>query len=80
MDVVGEGFFPSIKNGSLNFTVTTVAPDDPTAAEAGCPNSRTWTAAIDEITFGTGTLVVQQENDQGVFVTVLTRSLSDPGA
>lgn len=67
------------KNGNLSFTVTTVPPPNPSSAEAGCPNGN-WTAAFDNITFGNGTLTIQQETFQGsgVFEVVLTTAVSLP--
>jgi hypothetical protein len=71
--VTGSAFFPSPKNGNLSFTLTTAVPPNPTPQTAGCPNGQ-WTAAFDTITFGCGTLTVQQETFQGsgVYNIVLT--------
>ena len=68
------------KNGNLSFTVTTVPPPNPSAADAGCPNAKTWTAAFDNITFGDGTLTIQQETFQGsgIYEVVLTTAVSLP--
>ena len=67
------------KNGNLSFTVTTTPPPNPTPQAAGCPNGN-WTAAFDNITFGNGTLTVEQETFQGsgIFVVVLTNAVSLP--
>jgi hypothetical protein len=75
--VSGSVFVDDIKNGTLTFTVTTAAPGNPTPQAAGCPNGQ-WTATFDNITFGTGTLTVQQETFQGsgVYVTVLTTEVT----
>jgi hypothetical protein len=43
-----------IKNGNLTFTLATQPPTQPTAAEAGCPNSN-WTAAITDVQFSSAT-------------------------
>jgi hypothetical protein len=64
------------KNGTLSFTVTTTPPPNPSPQAAGCPNGN-WTAAFDNITFGSGTLTIQQETFQGsgVYQTVLTTNV-----
>lgn len=59
VDVSGTASFGNPKNGNLAFTLTTNPPADPTSEEAGCPN-KNWTARIDTITFGTGTLDIIQ--------------------
>ena len=69
----GSAFIDDPKNGNLSFTVTTAPPPNPTPQAAGCPNGN-WTAAFDNITFGSGTLTIQQETFQGsgIFEVVLT--------
>jgi hypothetical protein len=75
--VSGSQLITQVKNGTLSFVVTTDAPANPTSDAAGCPNGN-WTAAFDNITFGSGTLTVQQETFQGsgVYVTVLVTNVS----
>ena len=75
----GSKFVDDPKNGNLLFTVTTDPPPNPSSQAAGCPNGN-WTAAFDNITFGNGTITIQQETFQGsgIFVVVLTTSVSLP--
>jgi hypothetical protein len=48
-----------IKNGTVNFSVTTEPPAQPTAQQAGCPNGN-WTAQITDIAFTSFTVTVTQ--------------------
>jgi len=75
----GSQLITQVKNGTVAFSVTTTAPENPTPQAAGCPNGQ-WTAAFDNITFGAGTLTIQQETFQGsgVYVTVLTTDVFLP--
>jgi len=59
--VSGSQTIPStqIKNGNLSFCLATQPPPQPTAAEAGCPNSN-WTAAITDVQFSSATVTVIQ--------------------
>ena len=59
--VTGSQSIPAseIKNGNVNFNVTTSPPAQPTPAEAGCPNDN-WTATITDLTFDTATITVSQ--------------------
>jgi hypothetical protein len=59
--VTGSQSIPAseIKNGNVNFNVTTNPPAQPTPAEAGCPNNN-WTAEITDLTFKTATITVEQ--------------------
>jgi hypothetical protein len=49
----------AVKNGTVNFSVTTQAPPQPTAQQAGCPNGN-WTAQITSISFTSFTVTVSQ--------------------
>jgi hypothetical protein len=73
VDVTGTVFATAPKNGTLSFTVTTTAPQAPSWDVAGCPNSK-WTVSIDNVTFGTGTLTIEQP----VGTTVLTTGVFLP--
>ncbi len=59
--LTGVDFIPSgeIKNGNVGFSVTTSAPQQPTAAEAGCPSAN-WTAEITDVEFSSATITVYQ--------------------
>src|SRR5215217_5528610 len=73
----GSQLITRVKNGTVSFVVTTDPPANPTALAAGCPNGN-WSAAFDNITFGSGTITVQQETFQGsgVYVTVIVTNVS----
>ena len=53
--------FPAnqIKNGNLCVCLTTAPPPNPTAAEAGCPNSN-WSASITDVQFSSAEIIVVQ--------------------
>ena len=75
--VSGSALVTQVKNGTVSFVVTTDPPANPTSDSAGCPNGN-WTARFDNLTFGSGTLTVQQETFQGsgVYVTVIVTNVS----
>ncbi len=73
--VSGSALITKVKNGTVSFVVTTDVPPNPSSAAAGCPNGN-WSAAFNDLTFGTGTLTIKQDDGTGNFVTVLTTSVS----
>jgi hypothetical protein len=77
VSVSGSQFVDDPKNGTLSFTVVTDAPADPSPQSAGCANFKTWTAAFDNLTFGEGTLTIEQETFQGsgIYVVVLVTNI-----
>jgi hypothetical protein len=63
VNVTGSEAIPAseIKNGTVNFSVTTEEPAQPTAQQAGCPNGN-WTAEITDLAFTSFTVTVIQNN------------------
>jgi hypothetical protein len=56
-----------VKNGSLDFSVTTDAPAQPANAKtAGCPNRR-WTAIIEDLAFTSAIIKVEQDGKTKTF-------------
>jgi len=49
----------AIKNGNVDFNVTTAAPVTPIPGAPGCPNPN-WTETITDVAFTTGTVSVEQ--------------------
>jgi hypothetical protein len=61
VNVTGAQAIPAeeVKNGTVNFSVTTSEPAQPTAQQAGCPNGN-WTARITDLAFTSFTVTVIQ--------------------
>ena len=49
----------AIKNGTTPYQLTTAGPEQPSAAEAGCPNGN-WTAELQDVVFSSATISVEQ--------------------
>ena len=65
VDVSGSQTITDVKNGRVNFNVTTIAPTAPADA---CPNGK-WTAAVTNVDFNSATLIVQQGGEDVLTVT-----------
>src|SRR5688572_6373887 len=65
VDVTGSQTITDVKNGRVNFNVTTVAPRAPADA---CPNPK-WTARVTNVDFNSATLIVQQAGEDVLTVT-----------
>ncbi len=67
--VVGRQIYPPTtrSNGSKPFSVTTDPPTQPTWDQAGCPNSN-WTGHIDDLTFTSFTIYVEQPVGSDIIV------------
>lgn len=77
--VAGAEAIPAaaIKNGSVAFAVTTLAPETPIAGAPDCPNPH-WQEAITDLLFSEATLEIQQP--PGTVVLTITCQLSGPAA
>jgi hypothetical protein len=56
VDVSGSQEITDVKNGRVNFNVTTAAPTAPADA---CPNPK-WTPSVTNVDFNSATLIVEQ--------------------
>src|SRR5688572_25648477 len=65
VNVSGSQTITDVKNGRVNFSVTTIAPAAPADA---CPN-RKWTASVTNVDFSSATLIVQQGGEDVLTVT-----------
>lgn len=76
-DVTGGQAIPKdeIKNGTVSFNVTTVAPVSPVPGAPGCPNSN-WTEEITDLAFTSATITVEQP--LGTVVLTVTCTFSEP--
>ena len=61
VNVLGTVSNLEVKNGRVNFTVTTTAP---TVTSAACPNAQ-WTARVTDVSFTSATLTVIQPSGSG---------------
>jgi hypothetical protein len=66
INVSGSQTITDVKNGRVNFSVTTAAP---VAPQDACPN-RKWTASIKNVDFSSATLIVQQGGEDVLTETV----------
>jgi hypothetical protein len=65
VNVSGSQTITDVKNGRVNFNVTTVAPEAPADA---CPNPQ-WTPSVTDVDFNSATLIVQQGGEDVLTVT-----------
>ena len=65
VNVSGSQTITGVKNGRVNFSVTTIAPTAPANA---CPN-RKWTAAVTNVDLSSATLIVEQGGEDVLTVT-----------
>jgi len=56
VNVSGQQTITDVKNGRINFSVTTIAP---TAPAKSCPNNK-WTASVTNVNFSSATLTIEQ--------------------
>jgi hypothetical protein len=66
VNVSGSQTITDVKNGRVNFDVSTVSP---VAPQEACPN-RKWTASIKDVDFSSATLIVQQGGEDVLSETV----------
>jgi hypothetical protein len=70
VNVSGSVFIPNsqVSNGNVGYTVSTVAPEKPTPAQAGCPNN-SWKVVNFSVSYTSATLTVLQDSSgqNGIF-------------